>query len=131
MTTEASVDVVRRAYQAFNTADIALLTQLFDANSSWETPGRSSAAGLREGRDGVFAQFGRYGGETDGTFKADLRYLTADADGRVVGVHHNSGKRNGKTLDTMCCITFVVRNDRIMSGKEHFFDLYNWDAFWS
>lgn len=131
MTAEESADVVRRAYHAFNAADIALLTQLFDANSSWDSPGRSSAAGLREGSGAVFAQFGRYGGETDGTFKADLQYLTADADGRVVGVHHNSGKRNGKSLNTMCCITFVVRDGRIMSGKEHFFDLYNWDDFWA
>jgi hypothetical protein len=31
----------------------------------------------------------------------------------------------------MCCITFEVRDGRIVSGKEHFFDLHNWDDFWS
>ncbi len=131
MTAQQAADVVRQGYHGFNTADIELLSRIFDEESSWETPGQSSAAGLRKGRDAVFGQFGRYGGETDGTFKAELVSVTADAAGRVVGIHHNSGTRNGKTLDTTCCITFQVRDGRIVSGKEHFFDLYNWDRFWS
>jgi len=24
-----------------------------------------------------------------------------------------------------------VKDGKIVSGKEHFFDLYNWDQFWS
>ena len=79
----------------------------------------------------AFAQFGRYGGETGGTFKADLLHVTADDDGRVVGVHHNTGERNGKHLDTGCCLVFEIRDGRITDGREHFFDLYNWDEFWS
>ena len=132
MSAEQFADVVRRGYHAFNTADIALLTQLFDANSTWETPGKSPIAGLRTGRDKIFAHFGEsYGKDTDGTFKAELQYVTADANGCVVGVHRNTGARQGRTLDTMCCIVFQVKEGRIMSGKEHFFDLYNWDAFWA
>jgi len=41
--------ILRRAYEAFNTADIVTLTKLFDANASWHTPGRSSIAGDRKG----------------------------------------------------------------------------------
>ena len=40
-------------------------------------------------------------------------------------------ERNGKRLDTECCIVFEVENGRVTSGREHFFDLYNWDEFWS
>jgi hypothetical protein len=131
MESENSAEVVRRGYHGFNTADMQLLTEVFDENSSWETPGHTSIAGLRKGRDNVFAHFARYGDETAGNFKAELLYVAADAEGRVVGVHRNSGKRNGKSLDVTCCITFEVANGRIISGKEHFFDLYAWDAFWS
>ena len=28
-------------------------------------------------------------------------------------------------------ITVEVKDGKIVSGKEHFFDLYNWDAFWA
>lgn len=123
--------IVRRGYEAFNAADIATLTKLFDANASWHTPGRSSIAGDRKGRDAVFTQFGRYGGETGGTFRADLLNVLESEDGRVVSVHHNSAERNGKRLDVLCCIVFELKDGRIVIGREHFYDLYAWDEFWS
>jgi len=122
---------VGRGYAAFNTADMETLTELFHEDASWHTPGKSPIAGDYEGRDAIFTQFGRYGGETDGTFKATLKNLFESEDGRVVGVHHNSAERNGKHLDTGCCIVFELEDGRIISGREHFFDLYNWDEFWS
>ena len=53
------------------------------------------------------------------------------SDGRVVAIHHNSGERNGKHLDTDCCIVFEIKNGQMVSGREHFYDLHNWDAFWA
>lgn len=126
-----NAEIVRRAYQAFNEADVKTLTDLFDQNASWRTPGRSSIAGNRAGRDAVFAQFGRYGGDTGGTFKAELLHVLADDDGRVVGIHHNSAVRNGKRLGVDCCIVFELRNGRITEGREHFYDLHAWEEFWS
>jgi hypothetical protein len=128
---DQNAEVVRRAYQAFNEADIKTLAELFDDKASWHTPGRSPIAGDRRGRDAVFAQFGRYGGDTAGTFKAALQHVLASDDGRVVGIHHNNGERNGKRLDVSCCIVFQVRDGRIISGREHFYDLHNWDQFWA
>ncbi len=126
-----NADVIRRGYEAFNAADMKTLTELFDEHSSWHTPGKGSIGGDRAGRDAVFAQFGRYGGETKGTFKAELKHLLSDDEGRVVGVHHNSAMRNGRKLSVDCCILFEVKNGRIMSGREHFYDLHAWEQFWS
>ena len=123
--------VIRRGYEAFNAGDMNTLTELFDENASWHTPGRSSLAGDHEGREAAFAQFGRYGGETGGTFKAELQHLLADDEGRVVGIHHNSAERDGKHLDVDCCIVFAVEGGRITDGREHFYDLHAWDEFWS
>jgi ketosteroid isomerase-like protein len=130
MTAEETADIVRRAYHAFNTADLDLFTTLSSDELTWETPGASPIAGLREGREAVYGQFGTYLGGTDGTFKAELHYVTADAEGRAIGVHRNTGMRMDKTLDSMCCITLQVKDGKVVSGKEHFFDLYNWDQFW-
>jgi len=126
-----NAEVVRRGYEAFNTADIATLTEIMDDNASWHTPGRSPIAGHYQGRDAVFAQFGRYGGDTGGTFKAELKQVFTSPDGRVIGLHHNSAQRNGKQLDTDCCIVFEVEDGRMLSGREYFYDLNNWDEFWS
>jgi hypothetical protein len=57
--------------------------------------------------------------------------VLADDDGRVVGIHHNSGMRNGKRMAVDCCLAFEVKNGRIMSGREHFYDLHAWEDFWS
>jgi uncharacterized protein len=122
---------VRQGYAAFNTADLASLTELMDENVSWHTPGRSPIAGDYVGRDAVFGQFGRYGGETNGTFTAELKRVFVADDGTVIGLHHNSGERNGKRLATDCCLVFEFENGRVVSGREVFVDLHNWDEFWS
>jgi uncharacterized protein len=130
-TVTENAEIVTRGYEAFTNADIALLTEVIDENATWHTPGRSPIAGSYMGRDAVFGQLGRYSGDTGGTFRADLQTVFTSDDGRVIGLHHNSAERNGKRLDTDCCVVFNVENGRIVSGREHFFDLDNWDEFWS
>jgi hypothetical protein len=131
MGADENAELIRRGYAAFNAGDMETLMGLFDENASWHTPGRSPIAGDNEGREAAFAQFGRYGGDTGGTFKAELRELLADDDGRVVGIHHNTAERDGKTLDVDCCLVFEVRDGKVVDGREHFYDLHAWDEFWS
>ena len=128
---EKNAESVRRGYEAFNKADMKTLTELFDERATWHTPGRSSIAGDHKGREAVFAQFGRYGGQTGGTFKATLLHVLKNDDGRVVGIHRNTAKRNGKKLDVGCCIVFEFKDGRVIDGREHFYDLHAWDEFWS
>lgn len=129
--TMTSADVVQRGYQAFNEADVDTMNRLLKDDVTWTTPGESTVAGTARGKEAVLAQFGRYGGETNGTFQAQLHAAFESEDGRVVGLHRNVAERDGKKLDTMCCIVFEVEDGEIKSGTEHFFDLYNWDQFWS
>lgn len=30
-----------------------------------------------------------------------------------------------------CCLVFEFKDGRVTDGREHFFDLYAWDKFWS
>jgi ketosteroid isomerase-like protein len=130
-TTVSNAELVRQGYAAFNTADIPELVRLFGEQCSWHTPGRSPVAGDAWGRDAVFAQFGRYGGETLGTFRANLQQVFEAPDGRVIGLHQNTGTRNGKQLDVLCCIVFEFEDGQLSSGREIFYDLHQWDQFWS
>ena len=131
MGTGENTEIVRRGYEAFNAGDMETLTELFDESASWHTPGRGPLAGDYAGRDAVFAYFGQLGGQTGGTFRATLEYLSESDDGRVVGVHRNSAERDGKRLDVGVCLVFELKDGRVVDGREHFSDLYAWDEFWS
>jgi uncharacterized protein len=123
--------IVRCGYDALWSADRTRLIELFGENVSWHTPGRSPLAGDVVGREAVFARLGRCAAETGGTFRADLKRVLTDEDGRVIGIHHNVAEREGKHLDIYCCIVFELENGRIVDGREHFHDLPAWDEFWS
>jgi ketosteroid isomerase-like protein len=128
---ERDAEVVRRGYRALDAGDIGLLHQVFDADAAWHTPGRSPMAGDHHGRAAVFAQFARYGGETEGTFRTALQQVLGGDAGHVVALHRARGLRLGRRLDVDCCVAFEVRDGRIVRGREHFFDLHAWDAFWA
>jgi uncharacterized protein len=66
MGADENAALVRRGYEAFNSADMKTLTELFDERAVWRVPGRSSLAGDHEGRESAFAYFGRLGQETGG-----------------------------------------------------------------
>lgn len=126
-----NVETVRRGYQAFNHGDMKTLTELIHEKASWHVPGRGPLAGDYKGRDAVFAMFGRLGQETGGTYKAELRHVLADEEGRVVGMHHSSAQRGGKRLSADCCLVFEFKDGKVISGTEYIRDLHASDAFWS
>ena len=66
MAADENVAIMRRAYEAFNAADIDTLTDLFDESVVWHLPGRSSMADDYQGRDATLAYFGQIGERTRG-----------------------------------------------------------------
>jgi len=131
MTADENVAIMQRAYDAFNSADIDTLTELFDESAVWHLPGRSSMADDYQGREATLAYFGQLGQKTEGTFRAQLERLVGDDDDRVVGIQRSTADRNGKHLDVADCIVFQLKDGRVTDGREHFEDLYAWDEFWS
>jgi hypothetical protein len=81
----------------------------------------------QSGRPAVFAQFGRYGDEA-GHLRDSVSRRVRQCNGRVIGLHHNTGERMGEKLDLNQCIVFEVKDGRIMDGPEQS-DLYAWDEF--
>src|SRR5436189_5625090 len=98
MGADQNVAVMRRAYDAFNTGDVETLTELFDEIAVWHLPGRSSFANDYQGREATLAYFGQLAQETGGTFRAELQHLTADDEGRVVGIQLSTADRGRRQL---------------------------------
>lgn len=60
-----------------------------------------------------------------------MRHVLADDEGRVIAMHHNTGERNGKRLDVDCCLVFEIKNGKVISGREYFYNLNAWEEFWA
>ena len=104
--------IVRRGYEAFNAGDAKTLGELV-------------------GLEVLLARLGRYAAETGGRFRAELKRVLTDEDGRVIVIQHNVGERNGKHLDAYSCIVFEFENGRIVDGREHIYEIQAWDEFWA
>jgi uncharacterized protein len=131
MTADQNVAIVKRGYEAFNSADINTLNEVFDEKAVWHAPGRNSMADDYQGRDATLGYLGQLGQKTGGTFRATLQHLTADEDGCVVGVQRSTADRDGKHLDVGNSIVFQLKDGQVTEVREHFEDLYAWDEFWS
>ena len=131
MTADENAAIMRRAYAAFNSADLNTLDELFDEGAVWHLPGRSRFAGDYQGREATLAYFGQLGQETGGTFQAELQHVLADDEDRVIGIQRSRAQRDGKHLDVGNCIVFQLKDGRVTDGREHFHDLYAWDEFWT
>ena len=49
----------------------------------------------------------------------------------MIGIHRNTGERNGKQLDVYCCLVFEIEDGKVVDGRECFYELEAWDAFWA
>lgn len=100
------------------------LKVLFDENASWHTLGQSPISGDLKSREALIAQFGWYGGETAGTFKAKLLQMLKCEDGSIGGTDQNTAEHNGKSLNVRYCDAFELKDGRVLDGKQHYCGLY-------
>src|SRR3990172_4059206 len=66
MGADENAETVRRGYEAFNTADMKTLTEIFDESASWHTPGRGSLAGDHKGRGATLPTSAGWGRRREG-----------------------------------------------------------------
>ena len=116
MAADENVAIMRRAYEAFNAADIDTLTELFDESVVWHLPGRSSMAEDYQGRDATLAYFGQIGERTGGTFQAELQELFAAGDGRVVGLQRSTADKTASTWMSATASSSSSRTARSSTG---------------
>ena len=127
---EQNATTIRRGYEAFNTGDMATLTEVFAEEVVWHNSGRGRFAGEKRGRDATFAYFGQIAELTDGTFRAELHDAVA-SEAHVAGIQTNTGTRNGKTLNLKFVIVFHLEGGRITEAWENAEDTQTWDEFFA
>ena len=79
-------ELVRRGYEAFNTADVETLRELFADTTIFHEPGRSPVSGDYQGLDQVLGFFGTLTERSGGTFRATLHDVVANDEHAVYGM---------------------------------------------
>ena len=127
----ANEDTVRRGYEAFGKGDMDTLRSLMTPDVVQHVPGNSQLAGDHKGIDNVLAYYGQIFELSGGTFKAELKSVTAEGSDKVVAVHHIDAQRGGKSYDEDENLHFTLTGGKISRLDEEHPDLAEFDAFWS
>jgi len=124
-----NVERTREVFDAFLRRDGIVVGRMIDDNTVWRVPGRSRMAGEHRGRQEIFDFLRQTGRLTDGTYRADLRYVVGD-DEHVVAMYRATGRRGDRTLDIDQLLIFRYRGDVWADVLAVPSDLYAFDEFW-
>ncbi|MDP9888751.1 nuclear transport factor 2 family protein [Pseudarthrobacter enclensis] len=130
MGAQENAELVRRGYDAFNAGDMNTLAELFADDAVWYAAGRGVLSGKKEGRDAVLAYFGELGSRSNGSFQATVEDIVGGED-HTIGIQQSHAQNNGKTLDAETVIAFVLRDGKVLEGREYFTDTASADEFWA
>jgi ketosteroid isomerase-like protein len=131
MAEHPNVDLIRRGFESFNAADIAALSELLDANVVQHMAGSNAVfSGDHQGRDNVFAMYGRIGEASGGTFQAPVEEIWANDD-TAVAVYRAKAERDGRQLDMRNALVFKISNGIVTELTDIPADADEQDAFWS
>jgi ketosteroid isomerase-like protein len=131
MSEQDNVALLERGFKAFNTGDVATLTEIIDANAVQHMPGSSKFSGDFKGRDNILAMYGGMGEATNGTFQAPPEAITADGPDKVKAKYRAKGERNGKKLDSPRTIVFTIRDGKIVDIDDRDDNVAAFDAFFA
>ncbi len=122
-------ELAERVFGAFR-RDPRTLATLIAEDAVWKVVGRAPVAGVYDGRRAIFDLFKATQTLTDGTYKAELRYVLAD-DERTIAVYRASGRRGERELDIDQALFIRVEDGRWQEILAVPLDPIAFDAFWA
>jgi ketosteroid isomerase-like protein len=125
-----NVQRLRDAYAAFSKGDIDRVTQEWSSDIVWHVGGNSPLAGDYKGQEEIVGFFGKILELGGGSFAIEVHDVLANDDHAVVLVHE-TGKRDGKTLDTDSAHVFHLKDGKTTEFWAMPTDQASEDAFWS
>lgn len=125
-----NAELVRQGYEAFNGGDLATLSELFAEDAVWYAAGSGVLSGTKQGRDAILAYFGELGARSQGSFQAAVQDIVG-GENHTLAIQQTRAENNGKTLDIATVISFVLRDGKVVEGREFFEDTAKADEFWT
>jgi uncharacterized protein len=123
-------ELVRRGYDAFNSADVETLREVLAENTIFHEPSGNPISGDYQGIDQVLSFFGTLAERSGGTFRVSVHDVVAN-DEHVVGLHSSEAEREGRRLRSPTVLVFHVRDGRVTETWSHHYDQSEYDEFWA
>jgi uncharacterized protein len=117
-------------FDAFLRRDGVAVGRMIADDTVWRVPGSSSMAGEYRGRHEIFGFLRLTGRLTEGTYRADLRYVVGDGE-HVIAVYRATGRRDHRLLDIDQLLVFRYRAGVWAEVVAVPTDQYAFDAFWA
>jgi ketosteroid isomerase-like protein len=130
MAEHPNVALIRRGFAAFNTGDVATLTEVIAADAVQHMAGDNQFSGDHKGRDNILAMYGAIAELTGGTYQATLESVYAN-DHRAIAIYRSTGSRGSETLDVRQALAFEIMDGRAVDLDELPLDGQEHDAFWT
>jgi uncharacterized protein len=124
-------ELVRKGYKAFGEGDMDTLRSLYADDAVHHAAGKNPLSGDYKGADDILGYYGKLFELTGGTFRAELKSVTAEGDDTIVATHRNTGERVGRTLDQDEQLTFTISDGKFTRLEEKHSDPAAYDAFFA
>jgi ketosteroid isomerase-like protein len=125
-----NVALIRKAFDAFNTGDMATLSTVIAADCVHHMPGDNRFSGDHKGLDNMLKMYGELGALTDGTMQAVLGDVYATNHGAIASFT-STATRNGRTLEQKNAMAFTIVDGKATDMDEVPLNGEVEDDFWA
>jgi uncharacterized protein len=122
--------LVRRGFEAFNSADIATLSEIIAPDAVQHMPGNNRLSGDHKGLENILGMYGSLAEATGGTFRATVESIYANDRG-AVATYRTTATRGSQSLDQRDALIFEIIDGRAIDITEMTLDGEVDDAFWA
>jgi ketosteroid isomerase-like protein len=131
MAEHPNATMMRRLYEQFARGDVEGFLESFADDVVWHVPGRCPIAGDYKGSQALLGYLSAIDELSGGTYRISEVHDVIANDDHVVGLHHSTATRPGKTYDYNETVIFHLRHGKVTEAWEVYGDQYEIDEFWS
>ena len=131
MAEHPNATLMKQLYELFSQGDVEGFLKFMADEVVWHVPGRCPIAGDYKGREAVLGYLSAIDELSGGTYEISEVHDVIANDDHVVGLHHSTGTRPGKTYDYNETVIMHIRDGMVTEVWEVYGDQYEIDDFWN
>ncbi|WP_019925883.1 nuclear transport factor 2 family protein [Nocardia sp. BMG111209] len=130
MAEQSHIELVRRAFEAFEKGDLDTVKESFSPDVTWFSAGRNWLVGTYQGIDAVIGLLATIFAYSEGTYRAEITDILAGDDVVVVLQKVEASRSDGRSMSVGAVLVAEIADGRIGNVRAWPDDLYSEDEFY-